>query len=101
VPAAAKSFSGKSVARSYRELLVWQKAKALAVQIYPATEQFPKNETYRLTSQVRTAAVSVASNIAEGPRQINSRRIPALPRPSAALYWNSTLNWPSRWTLLT
>jgi four helix bundle protein len=65
VPAAAKSFSGKSVARSYRELLVWQ-AKALAVQIYPATEQFPKNETYGLTSQVRRAAVSVASNIAEG-----------------------------------
>jgi four helix bundle protein len=54
------------VARSYRELLVWQKAEALAVQIYQATEQFPKNETYDLTSQVRRAAVSVASNIAEG-----------------------------------
>jgi hypothetical protein len=45
VPAAAKSFSGKSVARSYRELRVWQKAKALAVQIYQATEQYPENET--------------------------------------------------------
>jgi four helix bundle protein len=54
------------VARSYRELLVWQKAKALAVQIYRATEQFPKAETYGLTSQIRRAAVSVASNIAEG-----------------------------------
>jgi four helix bundle protein len=54
------------VARSYRELLVWQKAKALAVHIYQATEQFPKHETYGLTSQVRRAAVSVASNIAEG-----------------------------------
>jgi len=54
------------VARSYRELLVWQKSKALAIQIYQATEQFPRNETYGLTSQVRRASVSVASNIAEG-----------------------------------
>ena len=54
------------VARSYRELLVWQKAKALAAQIYQATEQFPKPETYGLTSQIRRAAVSVPSNIAEG-----------------------------------
>jgi hypothetical protein len=50
VPAAAKSFSGESVLRSYRELLGWQKAMALAVQIYQATEPFPKNETYGLTS---------------------------------------------------
>jgi four helix bundle protein len=54
------------VARSYRELLVWQKAKALAARIYQATEQFPKPETYGLTSQIRRAAVSVPSNIAEG-----------------------------------
>jgi four helix bundle protein len=54
------------VARSYGELLVWQKAKALAAQIYRATEQFPKPETYGLTSQIRRAAVSVPSNIAEG-----------------------------------
>jgi four helix bundle protein len=54
------------VARSYRELLVWQKAKALATQIYQATEQFPRPETYGLTSQIRRAAVSVPSNIAEG-----------------------------------
>ena len=52
------------MARSYRELLVWQKAKALAAQIYRATEQFPKPETYGLTSQIRRAAVSVP--IAEG-----------------------------------
>ena len=54
------------MARSYRELLVWQKAKTLSVQIYRATEQFPRTETYGLTSQIRRAAVSVASNIAEG-----------------------------------
>jgi len=60
------------MARSYRELLVWQKAKALAVQVYQATEQFPKAETYGLTSQVRRAAVSVASNIAEGQGRLTS-----------------------------
>ena len=57
---------GEFVARSYRELLVWQKAKALAVITYQSTESFPRNETYGLTSQMRRAAVSIASNIAEG-----------------------------------
>jgi four helix bundle protein len=54
------------MARSYRELLVWQKAKALAVQTYKATTDFPRTETYGLTSQIRRASVSVVSNIAEG-----------------------------------
>ena len=52
--------------RSYRELLVWQKAKSLAVEVYRQTEGFPKSEIYGLTSQLRRAGVSVASNIAEG-----------------------------------
>jgi four helix bundle protein len=60
------------VPRSYRELLVWQKAKALAAQIYRATEQFPKPETYGLTSQIRRAAVSVPPNIAEGQGRLTS-----------------------------
>jgi four helix bundle protein len=60
------------VARSYRELLVWQRAKALAAQIYRATEQFPKPETYGLTSHIRRAAVSVPSNIAEGQGRLTS-----------------------------
>ena len=54
------------MARSYRELLVWQKAKALAVSIYRSTEPFPRTEVYGLSSQLRRAAVSIASNIAEG-----------------------------------
>jgi four helix bundle protein len=54
------------VGSSYRELVVWQKAKALAVRIYKQTETFPRSETYGLTSQLRRAAVSVPSNIAEG-----------------------------------
>jgi four helix bundle protein len=60
------------VARSYRELLVWQKAKALAVHIYQSTEKFPRNETYGLTSQLRRAAVSVSPNIAGGQGRLTS-----------------------------
>src|SRR3954464_12216706 len=54
------------VARSNRQLLVWQKARTIAVHVYHSTEQFPKTEICGLTSQPRRAAISVASNIAEG-----------------------------------
>src|SRR5580704_17924818 len=54
------------MARTYRELFVWQKAKSLAAIVYRQTESFPKPELYGLTSQMRRAAVSVVSNIAEG-----------------------------------
>jgi four helix bundle protein len=50
----------------YEDLIAWQKAKAFASEIYRATEPFPKSDIYGLTSQLRRAAVSVASNIAEG-----------------------------------
>ena len=50
----------------YQDLIAWQRAKAFATNIYRATEHFPKTEIYGLTSQLRRAAVSVASNIAEG-----------------------------------
>jgi four helix bundle protein len=52
--------------RSYRDLLVWQKAIELAVLIYRLSEGFPRAEVYGLTSQIRRASVSVPSNIAEG-----------------------------------
>ena len=51
---------------SYRELVVWQKAMTLVELIYEATRQFPKEELYGLTNQIRRAAVSIPSNIAEG-----------------------------------
>ncbi len=60
------------MARSYRELFVWQRARALAAQAYTITEQFPVAERYGLTSQIRRAAVSVASNIAEGQGRLTS-----------------------------
>ena len=52
--------------KSYRELIVWRKAVDLVEAIYKATAGFPTHEIYGLTSQVRRAAVSVPSNIAEG-----------------------------------
>lgn len=54
------------MAESFRDLLAWQKAMTLVTEVYRATEAFPKNELYGLTSQVRRSAVSVPSNIAEG-----------------------------------
>lgn len=51
---------------SYRDLKVWQSSIQLSVGIYKLTEDFPAEERYGLTSQLRRAAVSVASNIAEG-----------------------------------
>ena len=52
--------------RSYRDLDVWQCAIQLSVQLYKLTRNFPREEVYGLTSQLRRAGVSVASNIAEG-----------------------------------
>ena len=54
------------MSHKYEDLIVWQKAKAFASDVYRVTEVFPKTEIYGLTSQLRRAAVSVASNIAEG-----------------------------------
>jgi len=51
---------------SYRDLLVWQKSMDLAEKIYPATSQLPPEERFGLVSQMRRAAVSIPSNIAEG-----------------------------------
>lgn len=52
--------------RSFKDLIVWQKAYQLCLDVYKATKFFPKEERYGLTSQIRRAAVSVPSNIAEG-----------------------------------
>ena len=51
---------------SFRDLQVWQRAIQMSLAIYRLTLEFPKEELFGLTSQVRRAGVSVASNIAEG-----------------------------------
>ena len=52
--------------KSHRDLLVWQKAVELALHLYEITKNFPPEERFGLTSQMRRAAVSIPSNIAEG-----------------------------------
>ena len=52
--------------KSFRDLIVWQKAYQLTLEIYKATGKFPNHEQYGLVSQLRRAAVSVPSNISEG-----------------------------------
>jgi four helix bundle protein len=52
--------------KSYRDLIVWQKAMTLTRQAYAITESLPKREAYGLVDQIRRSSVSVASNIAEG-----------------------------------
>lgn len=54
------------VINSYKELIVWQRAIELTVFVYELTDKFPKEEIYGLISQMRRAAVSIPSNIAEG-----------------------------------
>ena len=59
--------------RNFRDLLIWQRSMDLADAVYSATRHFPKEERYGLTSQMRRAAVSVPSNIAEGFNRRHNR----------------------------
>jgi four helix bundle protein len=56
-------------ARTFQDLLVWQKAHRFVLGVYPFTSAFPKHEIYGLSNQFRRAAVSIAANIAEGFRR--------------------------------
>ena len=58
--------AGKSPIQSYRDLRVWQYAMEMAVTCYRLTQQFPKEELYGITSQIRRSANSIPANIAEG-----------------------------------
>ena len=53
-------------ARTFRDLLVWQKAHRFVLAVYPFTGSFPRRETFGLALQARRSAVSIAANIAEG-----------------------------------
>ena len=56
----------KKPAKSFQDLVVWQKAHEFVLEAYRLTESFPTNEIYGLTSQLRRSAVSIPANIAEG-----------------------------------
>ena len=59
--------------QSFRDLIVWQKSRDLAVAIYKLTDNFPKPELYGLTAQMRRAAISMSSNIAESYHRFHSK----------------------------
>jgi len=56
----------RDAARTFEDLVVWQKAHSFVLTVYRLTSEFPRTEIYGLTSQFRRAAVSIPANIAEG-----------------------------------
>jgi four helix bundle protein len=60
---------------TYRDLKAWQTAMTLVGDVYRLTQEFPRDETYGLTSQLRRAAVSIASNIAEGKGRSSDKEL--------------------------
>ncbi len=63
----------KKPAKTFRDLIVWQRAHQFVLSIYKTTESFPKHELYGLVSQIRRASVSIAANIAEGFRKRSAK----------------------------
>lgn len=59
--------------RYYGDLIVWQKAMELVTKIYHVTREFPKDELFGLVNQIRRAAVSIPSNIAEGQGRLSAK----------------------------
>ena len=64
---------GRPTAKHYKELLIWQKGMLLAKGVYGLTASFPADERFGLVSQMRRAAISVPSNIAEGQARQGTR----------------------------
>lgn len=61
--------------KGYKKLIVWQKADELAHLVYLETKEFPRDEIYGITSQLRRAAISVAANIVEGTGRQNKNEL--------------------------
>ena len=59
--------------QSFKDLIVWQKSRDFAVEIYKITEEFPKSEVYGLVSQMRRCAISISSNIAESYHRYHTK----------------------------
>lgn len=81
---------------SHRDLIVWQKAMELSVGVYGLTRGFPPDELYGLTSQLRRAAVSVASNLAEGYGRASRPDFRRLRRSHADRHSRFRLSWTSQ-----
>lgn len=60
------------IIQSYRDLIVWKKSMSLVLNVYKSTQEFPKTETYGLATNLRRAAVSIPSNIAEGQARLTT-----------------------------
>jgi four helix bundle protein len=58
--------AARTPARTFKDLVVWQKAHQFVLHVYQLTDDFPRKELYGLTAQLRRAAVSIPANIAEG-----------------------------------
>ncbi len=63
----------RAPAKSFQDLIVWQKSHEFVLGVYKLTQGFPKSETYGLVSQFRRSAISVPANIAEGFRRTGKR----------------------------
>jgi four helix bundle protein len=72
-PALASPRLRRCEVQDFRNLKVWKKAHQLVLQVYSQTANFPRNEMFGLTSQIRRAAVSVAANVVEGSSRAGDR----------------------------
>ena len=63
------------MSKSYENLNIWKDSIQLATQLYTVTKQFPKNELFGLTSQIRRATVSISANIAGGSGRPSKKKI--------------------------
>jgi four helix bundle protein len=61
------------MSNGFRDLVVWQKSMQSAAEVYKLTKDFPREEVYGLTSQIRRSAISIRSNIAEGHGRLNAK----------------------------
>jgi four helix bundle protein len=88
---------------TFRDLESWQKAFHLALAVYSATRAFPREETYGLTIQLRRAAVSVVSNIAEGKGRTSDKELlQFLSTAKGSLFeLKRTWSWQSIWRTST
>jgi four helix bundle protein len=73
---------------AFTDLKAWQKAMELVLEVYRCTRTFPKEETYGLTAQMRRAAVSVPSNIAEGRGRFSHKELCTFCSTREAHSWN-------------